>query len=299
MTYSVVARDDESGELGVAVQTCNFAAGTIVSWARAGVGAVATQAMGEVRHGWRIIDAMAEGVEAPVALEASLALDADSALRQVGAVDAEGRAAAFTGELCIDAAGHQCGEGFAVQANMMANAEVWPAMADAYERSRGPLARRLLATLDAAQAAGGDARGCMSAALLVVAGTPADDPRGGVVVDLRVDAHDDPLGELRRVLDVHDAYQRYSRATDAIVAGRVDDAVREIDAALAADPTDGNFRFLKAGTLIFSGDVDGARALTRALVAERPSWAIVMRSFAAKGLIPLPDGLDIESFIRA
>jgi uncharacterized Ntn-hydrolase superfamily protein len=299
MTYSIVARDSQTGELGVAVQTGTFSAGTVVPWARAGVGAVATQAMGEVAHGWRIIDAMAEGVAAPAALEASLALDPASALRQVGAVDAAGRAAAFSGALCIDEAGHHCGDGYAVQANMMASKTVWPAMADAFERARGPLADRLLATLHAAQAAGGDARGCMSAALVVVEATPAEDPRGGVVVDLRVDAHDAPLDELRRVLDVRNAYRHNAAATDALVAGDIDTAAREIDAALALLPADENFRFLKAGVLIFSGHVDDGRALTRALVAERPTWATVIRSFAVKGLLPLPDDLDVESFIRA
>jgi uncharacterized Ntn-hydrolase superfamily protein len=299
MTYSIVARDAETGELGVGVQTCNFAAGTIVPWARAGVGAVATQAMGEVAHGRRIIDAMAEGIAAPAALEASLAVDAASAMRQVGAVDAAGRAAAFTGALCIGEAGHHCGDGYAAQANMMASDNVWPAMADAFERGSGPLADRLLSALDAAQAAGGDARGCMSAALFVVEATPAEDPRGGVILDLRVDAHDAPLGELRRLLDVRNAYQHNASATDALVAGDIETAASEIDAALALLPADENFRFLKAGVLIFSGRVDDGRTLTRALVAERPSWATVIRSFAVKGLLPLPDDLDVESFIRA
>jgi uncharacterized Ntn-hydrolase superfamily protein len=181
----------------------------------------------------------------------------------------------------------------------MASAGVWPAMADAFEHERGPLAERMLSALDAAQAAGGDARGSMSAALLVVAGTPADDARGGVVANVRVDAHDDPLGELRRLLGIRTAYQDYWRATEAIFAGNIEEAARAIDTALAVDPADGNFRFLKAGTLLLSGQVDEARHVTRALVAERASWATIIRSFAAKGLFPLPEGLDLESFIRA
>jgi len=297
MTYSIVARDPDTGHIGVAVPTCMPAVGSVVPWARAGVGAVATQAMAEIAHGWRCLDAMRDGVASPAALDASLALDTGSALRQVGVVDAQGRAEAFTGALCIDEAGHRVGDGYAVQANMMASAGVWPAMADAYEHAHGSLAQRMLAALDAAQAAGGDARGSMSAALLVVEGEPAAEPHGGVVVDVRVDRHDEPLAELRRLLAVGDAYASYGRATDAIFEGRVDEARREIEAARAVLPDEQNFRFLHAGVLIFSGHPEEGRDLTRDLVAERGSWETIVRSFASKGLLPLPDGVDVDFFV--
>lgn len=299
MTYSIVARDPQTGELGVAVQTCMPAVGSIVPWARAGVGAVATQAMSDIAHGYRCLDAMAAGASAGDALEASLALDPGEALRQVGVVDAHGHATAHTGALCIDHAGAQAGPGFSVQANMMATSKVWPAMADAYESATGTLAERMLAALDAGQGAGGDARGSMSAALLVVAAEPADDPRAGVVLDLRVDDHASPLTELRRLLTIRSAYQAYWRATEAILAGNVDGARREIDAALALLPDDENFRFVQAGVFLFSGQVEEARAVLRALVAQRPGWETIVRSFAAKGLMALPEGLDVEALIRA
>ncbi len=298
MTYSIVARDPQTGELGVAVQTCMPAVGSVVPWARAGVGAVATQAMSEIAHGFRCLDAMAAGSSAADALASSLALDSGAALRQVGVVDAHGRATAHTGALCIDHAGAQAGPGFSVQANMMSSDAVWPAMADAYESATGTLAERMLAALDAAQAAGGDARGTMSAALLVVAGEPAADPRAGVLLDMRVDDHDAPLAELRRLLTIRSAYKAYWRATDAVLAGNVDLARSEIDTALAALPSDENFRFLQAGVLLFSGQIDDARDITRALIAQRPGWETIIRSFAAKGMLALPEGLDIESLLR-
>ena len=145
MTYSIVAPDVMTGELGVAVQTCHFAVGSVVPWARAGVGAVASQAITEPAHDPRCLEAMERGTNAKDTLITTVAADPGAALRQIGVIDASGRADAFTGELCIDHAGHHVGNGFAVQANMMASPEVWPTMARVYEAERGPLAERLLA----------------------------------------------------------------------------------------------------------------------------------------------------------
>jgi uncharacterized Ntn-hydrolase superfamily protein len=219
VTYSIVARDPATGELGVAVQTCMFDVGAIVPWARAGVGAVATQATADPAYGWRCLDMLERGVDAAQALDDARAADPGAMMRQVGVVDAAGNASAFTGEFCIDHAGHRLGPGYAVQANMMASPDVWPAMADAYEAERGPLAERLLAALRAAESAGGDARGCMSAAMLVVDGMRWKHPREGVVVDVRVDRHDAPVDELARLLTARDAYAGHSAAVDALFAG--------------------------------------------------------------------------------
>jgi uncharacterized Ntn-hydrolase superfamily protein len=284
MTYSIVARDPASGELGVAVQSAMFDAGAVVPWARAGVGAVATQAISETAYGPRCLDALAGGMTAADGLEAARAQDPAAALRQVGVVAAAGPAAAFTGELCIDHAGHLAVHAFAVQANMMATPEVWPAMAEAYAGAEGPLARRMLAALDAAQAAGGDARGVMSAAMVVVAGEPAG-PGGGRVVDLRVDHSDDPLGELRRLLDVADAYGAFTRAVDMLMGGDAAGSLAEADAALALLPGDENLAFIRAGALVAQGKDEGRSALD-ALIARRGSWDTVIRSFQAKGLMP-------------
>src|SRR5262245_45278132 len=196
MTYSIVARDPATGQLGVAVQTCYLAVGSIVPWARAGVGAVATQAFADRAYGPRCLDALASGATPAEALERARAEDPGSGVRQVAVVGADGAVAAFTGEQCLDNAGHLVGDGYTTQANMVSSPDGWGAMAAGYEQARGPLARRLLAALDAGEAAGGDARGRMSAALVVFAGHVPDAPGRGMVVDLRVDRSHDPLGDL-------------------------------------------------------------------------------------------------------
>jgi uncharacterized Ntn-hydrolase superfamily protein len=295
VTYSIVARDEVTGELGVAVQTCMFAVGSGVSWARAGVGAVATQAIGEPAYGPRCLEQLAAGATAADALAVAQSEDPMVALRQVGVVSADGTAAAATGELCIDHAGQLVGDGFAVQANMMSTPEVWPAMAAAFIASSGPLARRLLAALTAGEAAGGDARGRMSAALLVVEGSLATQPAAGTVVDLRVDRSDDPLGDLAKLLDAADAFAGFNRAVDELFGGDPASALRTLDDALGILPNEGNFRLLRAGALAGSGDTEAAIAELRTLVYERPTWEVIVRSFATKGLMPLPEGLSIDT----
>lgn len=297
MTYSIVARDPETGALGVGVQTCMFAVGATVPWARAGVGAVATQAFSERAYGWRCLEAMAGGRPAGEALAAARAADDAAAMRQVGVVDATGSSAAFTGELCVDYAGDQHGPGFTVQANMMASPDVWPAMAGAYESASGRLPERLLAALVAGEEAGGDARGRMSAALLVVDGERRDDATDGVLVDLRVDAHDEPLDELARLLRASDAFDHYFRAVDAMGAGDNAAVSREVGEALALLPDDENILFVRAGSLFFAGRIDEGRAALRALLGRRPTWSTIVRSFVDKGLIAMPPGVDLAELL--
>jgi uncharacterized Ntn-hydrolase superfamily protein len=292
--------------IGVAVQTAMLAVGATVPWARAGVGAVATQAMAEPAYGLRCLDALQAGASAQAALDLAIAADEAALLRQVAVVAADGSAAAVTGEWCIDEAGHVVGDGFAVQANMMASPDVWPAMAETYgalaaapaaagpvpagkgDGPAWPFARRLFAVLEAGQAAGGDARGVMSAALVVVAAQPAE-PWAGRVVDLRVDRSTDPLGELAHLIDAAEAYAGFGRAVDALVSG---DARAALDAAgrgLALLPGEQNLRFIRSGALTASGEEEAGLAELRALIEDRPSWAVAVRGFAAKGLLTLPD----------
>jgi uncharacterized Ntn-hydrolase superfamily protein len=287
VTYSIVARDPGTGVLGVAMQTAMFAAGADVPWARAGVGAVATQAITEGAYGPRCLDAIQEGASAPAALDQAQAADEAALLRQVGVVAADGSVAAMTGEWCIDHAGHLLGDGFAVQANMMASPAVWPAMAEAYQSCPGPFPRRLLAALEAGQAAGGDARGMMAAALVVVEAAPRA-PWAGRIVDLRVDRSSDPLAELGRLLDASDGYAGFGRAVAALFSGDPAAALASADEGLSALPGEENLRFVRAGALAASSDNAGAVAELRALIADRPSWATVIRSFAAKGLLTMP-----------
>ncbi len=200
MTYSIVARDPETGNLGVAVQSHWFSVGTVVTWAESGVGAIATQAFAEPAYGPRGLALMRLGVDPATALAALTGADPDRSRRQVALVDTGGRVAVHTGYQCIEAAGHVTAEGVSCQANMMRGPSVWPAMLEAYHESRGDLADRLMAALDAAEAAGGDLRGRQSAAMLVVNATSSGQPWRDRIVDLRVDDAADPLSELRRLL---------------------------------------------------------------------------------------------------
>jgi uncharacterized Ntn-hydrolase superfamily protein len=206
MTYSIVARDAATGELGVAVQSHWFSVGSVVPAAEAGVGAVATQAFAEPSYGPLGVARMRAGASAREALDELLAADEGRELRQVAMVDARGGAAAHTGAACVAGAGHLVRDGVSGQGNMLDSDAVWQALVPGFEAARGPLAERLLAALDAAEAAGGDIRGRQSAALLVVGGERP--------VELRVEDHPDPLGELRRLLGVHRAYERLGAALD-------------------------------------------------------------------------------------
>jgi len=230
-TFSIVGFDPETDSLGVAVQSKFLAVGAVVPWARASVGAVATQAMANYNYGPRGLDLMATGKTADETVEGLISADEDREHRQVGVVDGKGRAATFTGSECFDWAGGETGEHYAAQGNILVGRETVGAMAKTYEETRGDLATRLLSALEAGQAAGGDSRGKQSAALLVVregGGYGGDNDR---VVDLRVDDHPDPIMELVRIRDLHTLYFGETRARDVVavdgdVRGQVAEALR-------------------------------------------------------------------------
>lgn len=294
MTYSVVARDTATGQLGVAAQSCYFALGSVLPWARAGVGAVATQSMVDPGYGPRCLDLLADGVAAADALARVREADEGREVRQVGLVSAAGEAASFTGSLCIDHVGHAAGDGYSAQANMMAGDGVCEAMAAAFETTAGSLATRLLAALVAAESRGGDARGQMSAALIVVEGTRHEHPWQGVLTDVRVDHHEDPLGELARLVRVAEAYHLCDVAEEALVQGDVSGALAGSDAGLALLPGEGNLLLSHIGALIGVGRIDEASAEVRALVASRPSWEGVLRALIDRGFVPVPEGLTLD-----
>ena len=293
MTYSIVARDSETGQLGVAVQSCWFSVGSVVTWAEPGVGAVATQAIAEMAYGPRCLEGLAAG-DAASALAAAMDADDLPALRQVGVIGADGSVAAHTGDLCIQPAGHVVGEGFSAQGNLMANDRVWDALAEGYGSADGPLTHRLLAGLDAAQAAGGDARGVMSAALLVVEGRRPDVPGAGVVADLRVERSDDPLGELRSLLEAQEAFALVNDAENELVDGNFEASLAIADETLRLLPGEENFRLVRGGALAGTGRFDEAKAELQALVAANPSWEAAIRGMAGLGLVPLPDGVTLD-----
>ncbi len=268
-TYSIVARDPATGELGVAVQSHWFAVGSVVAWARAGVGAVATQSIPDPGYGERLLGRLARGSAPAVALEAELAGDEQARFRQLGVVAASGEAAAHTGDGCIEAAGHAIGHGFAAQGNLMASERVWGAMAEAYTGADGPLARRLLTALEAADAAGGDVRGRQSSALLVVPG--AGEP-WQTTVDLRVEDSPDPLGELRRLVELADAYELAELADEAIAEGRHDDAAGLFRRAAEIAPDRAELSFWSGLGLAARGDVDAGAEQVEAAIAAHAGW---------------------------
>ncbi|GIU98715.1 MAG: hypothetical protein KatS3mg014_0331 [Actinomycetota bacterium] len=286
MTYSIVARDPATGELGVAVQSHWFAAG-IVCWARAGVGAVATQAMALVEHGPLGLELMAGGASAAEALAARLAADPEREHRQVAMVDRHGGVAAHTGSSCIREAGHRLGEGFSCQANMMRRATVWDAMHDAFVAATGDLADRMLAALEAAEAEGGDIRGRQAARVLVVRAEATDRPWEDVLVDLRVDDHPDPLPELRRLLTLQRAYDRLERAEELELAGDVDGALAERRAAMGMVPDNPEIAFWTAVSLAVHDRLDEARAALAVALPADPGWAELLRRLGDQRLMGL------------
>ncbi|HXG18177.1 MAG TPA: DUF1028 domain-containing protein [Methylomirabilota bacterium] len=207
MTYSIIARDPMTGEIGVAVQSRYFSVGTVVPWAEAGVGAVATQSFVDPSYGPLGLELMRRGHSAPEALRFLVAADPGAAYRQVAMIDATGRVAVHTGEQCLEEAGHAIGEQVAAQANLMARNTVWRAMLDAFVRAEDDLATRLLAALDAAEAEGGDRRGKQSAAMLIVRARSTGKLWVDRVVDVRVEDHVDPVNELRRLVEIHRDYR--------------------------------------------------------------------------------------------
>ena len=284
-TYSIVARDPATGELGAAVQSHYFAVGAVVTWAEANVGAVATQAMGEAAYGSRGLDLMVRGRSAPEALAQLLAEDAGRETRQVAMIDAAGRVAVHTGANTIEAAGHIAGDNFSVQANMMLNDQVWPAMARAFTQSGGDLAARMLAALDAAEAAGGDIRGQQSAALVVASGKPGAKP-WEKTFDLRVDDHPEPLVEMRRLLGQGRAMLYRAAASEAASRGDLAAASEKLAAAGRVAPESVENIYWRAILMAVSGRVDESLPLFRQVFAHNRNWALLAERLPKAGLFP-------------
>lgn len=269
MTYSIVARDRETGALGVAVQSHWFSVGPLVPWAEPGTGAVATQANVEVAYGPRALDLLRAGRSAPEALAELTGADEHAGVRQVAVVDAAGRVAVHTGPGCMPYAGHATGDGFTCQANLMATADVWPAMAGAFSSTRATLARRLLAALDAGEAAGGDVRGRQSAAIVVV---PGRGDRWRRLVDLRVEDHPEPLAELRRLLLLHDAYELAGEGDRLAGEGRLAEAADRYVAAHAMAPDSTELAFWAGLSLVARSEAERGLALVRRAAAAHAGW---------------------------
>jgi uncharacterized Ntn-hydrolase superfamily protein len=285
MTFSIVARDPQTGQLGVAVQSHWFSVGATVAWAEAGVGAVATQALAEVSYGPLGLSLMQGGKPAPAALAALLTSDEGMATRQVAMVDSAGRVAVHTGARCMDYAGHEMGEGFSCQANMMHNPTIWKAMAEAYRTAQGPLAERLVCALEAGQAAGGDIRGQQSAAILVVSGTSSRRPWVDRLVELRVEDHPQPIVELRRLVRIHNAYDYMSAGDGYLGNGQIELALAAYRTADAIAPEIAEIQFWHAVTLADMDRLAEALPIFKQVFLSSPNWAELLKRLPSAGMI--------------
>jgi uncharacterized Ntn-hydrolase superfamily protein len=287
LTYSIVARDPSSGELGVAVQSHFFSVGSVVSWAEPGVGAVATQSLVEPAFGPRGLELMGEGQSAPAALQELIQSDPGEDVRQVALVDRGGRVAVHTGMRCIAHAGHALGDQVTAQANMMERDTVPRSMIRAYSESSGrPLPERLLAALEAAEGEGGDVRGRQSAAMVVVTARASGNPMEDRPVDLRVDDHRDPVGELRRLLELQRAYAHATAGDDLAGAGDLEGALVEYEAAHRLQPDNLELAFWYGLALAGNGREEEAIRVLRAPFQEHPGWVDLLKRLPAAGLFP-------------
>ena len=285
-TYSIVARDPKTGEFGVAVQSHWFAIGPLVPWAEAGVGAVATQSFVDPSYGKLGLDLMRFGRSAPDALKGLLAADENREVRQVAMIDSQGRVSAHTGSRCIPMAGHRVGSGYSVQANLMLNDKVWPAMARAFETSEGDLAERMLVALEAAQAAGGDIRGKQSAALVVVSGKPTAKPWEDHRFDLRVDDHFEPVAELRRLVKLQRAYNLMNEGDLAVERKDHEGALRAYAGAEALVPENAEMIFWHAVALVNMKRVEESLPLFAKVFKMDPNWKTLTPRLVGAGLMP-------------
>jgi uncharacterized Ntn-hydrolase superfamily protein len=298
-TYSIVARDPATGELGAAVQSHWFAVGAMVICAEAEVGAVATQAFVDPSYGPLGLKLMRAGSSATEALGDLLAADEMREIRQVAMVDAQGRAAAHTGKRTLAEAGHIVGAQFTVEANMMLRATVPAAMARAFEGTTGDLAHRMLAALDAAEAEGGDVRGRQSAAFIMVAGKSSGRPWFDKLFDVRVDDHAEPLVELRRLVDVQRAYSARDRAEAAFATGDLESGRREYELAQSLAPHNPEFSFWYGIAMIRHGRFDHAIQMLRPVFARDRNWATLALRMIGSQFLPGDPGAARDAIARA
>lgn len=289
-TYSIVARDPNTGEMAVAVQSHWFSVGTIVSWGKSGVGVVATQSFVNPEFGTKGIELMEGGTGAFEALEYLVSKDKGRDVRQVAMLDATGDVEAYTGKKCIASAGHYIGDNYSVQANMMLNDEVVPAMAKAFEKhSELPLGERVLKVLFAAQEAGGDIRGQQSASLIVVGAKKTKKPWKDKKIDLRVDDHLEPLKELERLLEVHKAFEHLNRGDVAMEEGDMELALKEYGAAEKMFPENLEMKYWKAVTLANNERLNEALPIFKAVFSKDDNWRELTKRLPASDLLTVSE----------
>ena len=285
-TYSIVALDETTGELGVAVQSHWFSVGFLVPWAKAGVGAVATQSFVKVDYGPDGLQLMESGITAVDALKTLTSKDDGEAVRQVGMIDIKGNVAAHTGSRCIKYAGHIVGENYSVQANMMANGTVPKAMAIAFEKTKGDLADRMMAALEAAEGEGGDIRGKQSAAMVIVSGEPSGVDWKDTKLSLRIEDHPTPLIELKRLIRVHRAYQHANMGDHYMETEEIDKALIEYSKAAEYYPENPELPYWSAIALANVGRLEEALPVFQSVFQRNPDLKTMTPRLVKSGLLP-------------
>lgn len=284
-TYSIVAYDPETGDIGVAVQSHWFSVGTAVAWGEAGVGVVATQSFVNVSFGIKALELLKQGLTPQQVVDKLIGEDEGREFRQLAILDTKGNAAAFTGKNCIRPAGHIVGKNYSVQANLMSSDKVWPAMSEAFEKSTGPLAERMLTALEAAENEGGDIRGKQSAALVVFRGKSTGKVWEDKLVDLRVDDNPEPLAELRRLLNVHRAYEHMNNGDIAVEKNDMKKAMDEYSAAMNMFPDNLEMKFWTAVTLANQKQLDKALPMFKEIFAKENNWRELIPRLLPNGLL--------------
>jgi len=285
-TYSIVAIDKETGEMGAAVQSHWFSVGSSVIWAESGIGAICTQSFIEASYGPLGLDLMRAGKTSEEALAGLLRADKYESVRQVSMVDNQGRVAAHTGKNCVPEAGHFIGNGFTCQANLMLKNTVWNAMAKAFEGTRGELVDKLMAALEAAEGEGGDIRGKQSAAVIVVKGKSSGAWWKDRLYDLRVEDSPAPLVELKRLIRLNKAYNFMNKGDELLTENKVEEAMKSYTQAMEMYPDNAEMVFWPAVTLASTGKVEECLPLFKKVFAMDNNWAILVPRLPQVGQLP-------------
>lgn len=286
-TFSIVARDPVTGEMGAAVQSHWFSVGSIVSWGESGVGVVATQSFVNPSFGIRGLELLKAGRSPQEAVDELISSDEGKDVRQLAIIDSKGRSASYTGKNCIQFAGNIAAENYSVQANMMLTDKVWPAMSEAFQNSTGPLPERLLNALEAGQNAGGDIRGKQSACLLMVKGEPTENIWEDKMFDLRVDDNPEPIAELKRLLNVYRAYEHMNKGDLAVEKNDMQLAMKEYSRAEDMFPENLEMKFWHAVTLVNNNSLDESLPVFTEVFSKDENWKTLFERLPAAGLVKL------------
>ena len=294
-TFSIVARDPVTGEMGVAVQSHWFSVGSVVSWGEAGVGVVATQSFVNPSFGIRGLELLKAGKSPQEAVDELIANDEGRDVRQLAILDTKGRSASYTGKNCISEAGNIAKENFSVQANMMLTDKVWSAMSESFELSESaetlqiPLAERMIAALEAGQNAGGDIRGKQSASILIVKGESTGKVWEDRLIDLRVEDNPEPIAELKRLLKVYRAYEHMNKGDLEVEKNNMELAMKEYSAAEEMFPDNLEMKYWHAITLINNGKSDEGLPILKAVFSKDPNWKTLTERLPKSGLLKEED----------